>query len=174
MNIQFVLSVTRLVEQGWYEAQTHGQILLCADTKVQVEQIESEFWMRVDRGFGWFGFLRVREQSLPSEGAVLSILWNVTTYSPETDNCNSKKLSKWRWQADCLHTGSSLLLNELLVESGTPPCFFPGENMGTKAQRLELLSWAGLDEYPRVLTTRLFKLLPVPDPKFFTTRQGRG
>ena len=36
------------------------------------------------------------------------------------------------------------------------------------------LSQSGPDEYPRVLTTRFFRLLPVPDPKFLTTRQGRG
>ena len=37
-----------------------------------------------------------------------------------------------------------------------------------------LKSGAGPDEYPRVLATRFLKSLPVPDPKFFTTRQGRG
>lgn len=72
--IEFVLVATRRVEQSWYEGQTHaGQIFLCADTKVQVEQ--SVLWVL---SFGRFGFLRVKEQSLPG-GSGHILMWNVAT-----------------------------------------------------------------------------------------------
>ena len=96
-----------------------SNVTLCADTKVQVEVHLK--WVLNDSGF-W-----ELRSSLWVQWPYLSLsslyLWNVKT---KPENC-TKKLSRCRWPADCLHTGLLSLLSELLADLENPPSSSPGE-----------------------------------------------